>query len=489
MMATLFPLKSNLIKELPFIGSKVTPTNLKDTFLIEHSQSCADLLDLPENYWQLPEFTSVLSGESLAADVECVAQVYAGHQFGQYVPQLGDGRALSLGEITNNSGHTYDIQLKGAGLTPYSRMGDGRAVLRSSIREFLASEAMAALGIPTTRALSLVGSDEDVYREHVEKGAIVARVAQSHIRFGHFEYWYHQGKMDELTQLANYCIDKFYPVARQQENPYLTMFEHIIARTAKLIAKWQAHGFAHGVMNTDNMSIIGLTIDYGPFGFLDDYNPGFICNHSDHSGRYAFDQQPSIGLWNLNALAVTFSSWLSAEEITTALQSYEPILVEHYLSIMQHKLGLSDWLEKDQALLGRLLAIMAAQKADYSLSFRHLNSIKLSDMNNQECSQFLSLFNQPEVIKEWLVAYRQRLATNGYSAAERIDVQNNHNALYILRNYLAQAAIQQAELHSYDMLHRLKHVLSTPFTEQENTDMFAQSAPQWGKELSISCSS
>lgn len=487
-MTSLFSLKSSF-DELPFIGRVVNPTILKDSFLICHSRSCANLLDLPENYWQFPEFKSTLSGEDLADDVKCVAQVYAGHQFGQYVPKLGDGRAMSLGEIANEARQTYEIQLKGAGLTPYSRMGDGRAVLRSSIREFLASEAMAALGIPTTRALSLVGSDENVYREHVEKGAIVARVAQSHIRFGHFEYWYHQGKMDELTQLANYCIDKFYPDARQQKNPYLSMFEQIIARTATLIAKWQAHGFAHGVMNTDNMSIIGLTIDYGPFGFLDDYEPGFICNHSDHSGRYAFDQQPSIGLWNLNALAITFSSWLSAEEITKALQSYEPILVEHYLNIMQNKLGLCDWLEKDQALLGRLLTIMASQRADYSLSFRYLNRIIVSDINNEHCVDFIALFKEPEVIKEWLVAYRQRLATNGYSDDERTEVQNSSNALYLLRNYLAQQAIEQAELQSYDMLNQLNHVLTNPFSEQKSAAMFAQAPPQWGKELSISCSS
>ncbi len=348
---------------------------------------------------------------------------------------------------------------------------------------------MAALGIPTTRALSIVGSHQEVYRESVENGAIMARVSPSNIRFGHFEYWFHQGKIDLLTKLADYCIDQYYPEGKKALNPYLYMFEQVVLRTADLIAKWQAHGFAHGVMNTDNMSILGLTIDYGPFGFLDDYNPGFICNHSDSNGRYAFDEQPSVGLWNLNALALTFSTWLSKEEITTTLQKYEPRLVSHYLSIMASKLGLEKWVDTDQALLGQLLTIMAKQKSDYSLTFRLLNTVLVEDVSNNHCSELLVLFQDTTELTQWLIKYRQRLSDNALALKQRVALQNQTNAQYILRNYLAQSVIQQAELGDYSTLELLQCVLSTPFVTQSGAEKFAQQPPQWGKHLEISCSS
>ncbi|WP_286263522.1 protein adenylyltransferase SelO [Thalassotalea atypica] len=489
MIPTLFKLTSSISEQLPFAVTPVKPTPLRDSFLLTYSRSCGDLLGLPANFWQSPEFKTVLAGEKLPKGGVYTAQVYAGHQFGQFVPQLGDGRAISIGEISNHVGESYEIQLKGSGLTPYSRMGDGRAVLRSCIREFLASEAMAALNIPTTRALSIVGSNEEVYRERVEQGAMMARVAQSHIRFGHFEYWFHRNKIPELTHLANYCIEQFYPEANTQELPYLYLFEQIVQRTATLIAQWQAHGFAHGVMNTDNMSILGLTIDYGPFGFLDDYNPGFICNHSDSSGRYAFEEQPSIGLWNLNALGLTFSTWLSVQQITTALKAYEPALVKRYLSIMRQKLGLANWQASDQQLLGQLLAIMAEQKADYTLTFRLLNSVDVDDVNNANCDALLQLFRCQKDIKKWLVTYRARLQEDALRKDERVKEQNKVNALYVLRNYLAELAIKEAESGCYHTLEKLHSVLSTPFTWQRDSELFAEKAPNWGKKLEVSCSS
>jgi protein adenylyltransferase len=488
-MTPLFKLQSSYSTSLPFAGTKVKPTPLNDSFLMIQSQSCGQLLGLSNDFWQDEIFKNIVSGEYLPDGGCYFSQVYAGHQFGHFVPQLGDGRAIAIGEITNEHNQTFEIQLKGAGLTPYSRMGDGRAVLRSCIREYLASEAMAALGIPTTRALSIVGSEEPVYRETVEKGAIMARVAQSHIRFGHFEYWFHQNKLDELNMLADYCLEHFYPEALCKDNPHLYMFEQIVTRTATLIAQWQAHGFAHGVMNTDNMSIIGLTIDYGPFGFLDDYNPSFICNHSDSSGRYAFDQQPSVGLWNLNALALTFSTWLTSEEITTTLKQYEPCLVGHYLKIMQQKLGLANWQESDQSLLGQLLGIMAQESSDYSLSFRLLNTISVEDADNVTNSAFIQLFNDTGAIKNWLQLYRERLSLNSLGRQQRIELQNSVNAQYILRNYLAQSAIELSEKGDYSMIEELQKVLSSPFINQPGFDRYAATAPDWGKLLEISCSS
>ncbi len=488
-MHSLFKLQNSLSAALPFAGTKVKPSPLRESFLITHSQACGQLIGLSDKFWLHEEFKSVLSGEYLPEGGEYFAHVYAGHQFGHFVPQLGDGRAISIGAVTNEHGKTFDIQLKGSGLTPYSRMGDGRAVLRSCIREFLASEAMAALGIPTTRALSIVGSEEPVYRETVEKGAVMARVAESHIRFGHFEYWFHQNKPTELNALASYCLEHYFPEALSQDNPHLYMFEQIVKRTAILIAQWQAHGFAHGVMNTDNMSIIGLTIDYGPFGFLDDYNPGFICNHSDSSGRYAFDQQPSIGLWNLNALGLTFSTWLSAAEITKCLEKYEPSLVSHYLDMMRQKLGLNNWVRSDQALLGQLLSIMAKQQSDYSLTFRRLNLTAVDDPDNELNQEFLNLFRDPAEIKVWLDSYRQRLLNNNLNDQERVNLQNASNAQYILRNYLAQSAIDKAEQGDFSELHRLQDVLTSPFITVDGNDKYAAAAPDWGKTLEISCSS
>jgi uncharacterized protein YdiU (UPF0061 family) len=259
---------------------------------------------------------------------------YSGHQFGQYNPQLGDGRGLLLGEVINRKGERWDVHLKGAGRTPYSRFGDGRAVLRSSIREYLCSEAIHALGIPTTRALCIIGSKEPVQRETRETAATLVRIADSHIRFGHFEWIFHN-KPTHLKDFADYVINRHYPDCATADKPYAALLNAIVNRTATLMAQWQLVGFAHGVMNTDNFSITGCTFDYGPYGFLDVYKPSFVCNHSDNTGRYAWNQQPSIGLWNLNALAYALSPLIDKEDIMSALQRYEGILVDYYYQGMQ----------------------------------------------------------------------------------------------------------------------------------------------------------
>ena len=473
---------------LPFIFQDVNTTPFSHNYLAAYSPAAAEYIALPKTINKHPDFVKIFSGELLPKGGRYTAQVYAGHQFGHFVPQLGDGRSISLGEVENNQQQVIDIQLKGSGPTPYSRMGDGRAVLRSCIREFLASEAMAALNIPTTRALCITSTNQPVFREQAEHGAIMTRLTPSNIRFGHFEYFFHHNKLDELDQLANYCLNELYPECLQTEQPHLAMLDKISQRTAALMAKWQAVGFAHGVMNTDNMSILGLTIDYGPFGFLDNYQPKYICNHSDHQGRYAFEQQPSIGLWNLNALAYTFSRWLSPDDIRTVLSRYETTLLNHYHELMRTKLGFLSWQTEDKYLLGKLLKLMEKSNADYTNTFRALNTIMLNDNENTHCQAFLALFNNDDILA-WLAEYQARIQSQNLDDVARHRQQNSANPKYILRNYLAETAIRSANTGDFSEIELLRKLLSKPFDEQPNMAAYAKKPPSWSKELEISCSS
>ena len=491
----ILPFKNTLTSTLPFLFQDVNCTAFSDNYLVAYSKNAAQLLSLPSNINEHDDFVKIFSGEILPTHGRYTAQVYAGHQFGHFVSQLGDGRSISMGEIANKQQQLFDIQLKGSGRTPFSRMGDGRAVLRSCIREFLASEAMAALNIPTTRALCITATSDKVYREQAEQGAIMTRITESNIRFGHFEYFFHHNKLTQLDQLADYCLTNLFPECQQAENPHLAMLTEITHRTATLIAQWQTVGFAHGVMNTDNMSILGLTLDYGPFGFLDSYQPEFICNHSDHQGRYAFDQQPSIGLWNLNALAYTFSRWLTAEQIKPVLQNYEAILVSCYNELMKNKLGLITWQNDDKYLLGQLLLIMSQTKADYTLSFRLLNRILQNDDDNTHSQEFLTLFaNNPnngnkEDILVWLTSYRARLQQQNVADDIRHQQQNSANPKYILRNYLAETAIRSANAGDFSEITKLLQLLEHPFDEQASMNAYSFQPPAWGTALEISCSS
>ncbi|HQW90364.1 MAG TPA: YdiU family protein, partial [Nitrospira sp.] len=335
--------------------AKVNPTPFSTApFLISANRAAMELLDLDPAEAQRPEFAGVFGGSLLVPGMEPLAMLYSGHQFGVYVPQLGDGRAILLGEVKNGRGERWDLHLKGAGMTPFSRDGDGRSVLRSAIREYLCCEAMHGLGIPTTRALCLVGSDDKVYREQVESGATIVRMAPSHVRFGTFEIFYYRKQHEHLQRLADYTIEMHFPDLAQAADKYARFFTEVVERTAKLIAHWQAVGWSHGVLNTDNMSILGLTLDYGPYGFMDDYDPGFICNHSDYNGRYAFNQQPYIGLWNLSCLAQTLLPFAPKEELKAALDGYQSSVDGHYHTHMRAKLGLVEDRAEDEALLQEL---------------------------------------------------------------------------------------------------------------------------------------
>jgi serine/tyrosine/threonine adenylyltransferase len=413
--------------------------------------------------------------------------VYAGHQFGQYAGQLGDGRGLLLGEVVSEQHGRWDLHLKGAGRTPYSRFGDGRAVLRSSIREFLCSEAMAALGIPSSRALCVIDSDTRVQREQVEHGAMVLRMARSHIRFGHFEHFHYTHQPELLRALADYTIDRYIPEFNGQTGRYAELLRHATLRTATLIAHWQAAGFAHGVLNTDNMSIVGETFDYGPFGFLDDFDPTFICNHSDEQGRYSFERQPSIGLWNLNALAHALSGLIEDNDaIRTVLLEYEPQLIGDYSRLMRAKLGLKgEESAADNALLSELLELLAHNHSDYTIFFRSLCDFDESS----DLSPLRDDFIDRDRFDRWAGKYRARLLQQGESREQRQAAMRAANPRFILRNYLAQNAIARAEEGDYSEVRRLHAVLQAPYDEQPGNEAYAAAPPDWGKHLEVSCSS
>ena len=485
---------SNSFADLPEgFHARVAPSPLAGTHLASVSASAADLLGIDAEALREPALFSWLSGQCAYPGAEPVAMCYAGHQFGQYVPQLGDGRAIILGEVEGADGH-WELQLKGGGLTPFSRDGDGRAVLRSTIREYLCSEAMHALGIPTTRALCIFGSDEEVYRERIEKGALLVRMAPSHVRFGSFEVFFYRQQYARLRQLADYVIEHDFPDLREQAKPYLALLHEVVQRTARLLAQWQLVGFAHGVMNTDNMSILGLTLDYGPFGFIDAYDPGFVCNHSDYQGRYAFDRQPSVGLWNLTCLAQAMLPLLdpddgeaATEQARAALAGYEPALVEAYAVGMRAKLGLCEQRADDQALGARLLELMAADAVDYTNLFRGLADVRVDDQDSAQGVR--DRFADRPGIDAWLVDYRARLAQDGGDDASRARSMRAVNPRYVLRNYLAQQAIEQAERGDYDELERLRAVLTRPFDDQPEMAAYAAEPPDWGRGIEVSCSS
>lgn len=466
-------------------STEVLPEPIDEPRLVVASPAAMALLDLDPAQAIDPVFAEIFAGHKLWDSAEPRAMVYSGHQFGSYNPRLGDGRGLLLGEIVNEAGQHWDLHLKGAGQTPYSRMGDGRAVLRSSIREFLASEALHALGIPSSRALCVTGSTTPVWREKKESAAMVLRLAPSHVRFGHFEYFYYTKQEEQLKQLGEHVLSCHYPDCLEQPEPYLAFFREVLERNAELIAYWQAYGFCHGVMNTDNMSILGITFDYGPFAFLDDFDANFICNHSDDSGRYSFSNQVPIAHWNLSALAQALTPFISVEALRETLNLFLPLYQAHYLDLMRKRLGLYQADEKDSALIERLLQLMQASPVDYSRFFRELGASAPSEAVQRLRDEFIDL----KGFDDWAADYMARSNGEGLEQGERQQRMHAVNPKYILRNYLAQQAIEAAEKGDYSEVRLLHEVLSKPFDEQPGMERFSERPPEWGKHLEISCSS
>lgn len=474
--------------------ARVQPTPLAAPYTVSINPAAAALIDLDPAELAHPEFAHYFTGAKPLPGAEPLAMLYAGHQFGRFVPQLGDGRAILLGQVRNRQGEIWDLQLKGAGQTPFSRDGDGRAVLRSTIREYLCGEAMAGLGIPTTRSLCMVGSDEEVYREQIETGAVLLRMAPSHVRFGSFEVFFHRGQYQQLRQLADHVIAEHYPELSGTEQPYLEFLREVVRRTGRLMAQWQLVGFAHGVMNTDNMSVLGLTMDYGPFGFLDAYDPDFVCNHSDYQGRYRFDAQPNIGLWNLSCFAQALLPLLdadngehAAELARDALGEYEPALVNAYARGMRDKLGLRDEREGDQQLSAELLDAMHKSQVDYTKLFRALGGLKRDDPGAD--APMRDLFVDRDAFDAWAANYRDRLRAEQSDDAARRARMDGTNPKYVLRNWLAQRAIERAQDKDFSEIDRLLRILQAPFDEHPEHEDCAAEPPDWARRISVSCSS
>jgi uncharacterized protein YdiU (UPF0061 family) len=467
------------------------PTPVPSPYLVCASNSAAALINFDTAEFASDNFVQTFAGNRTPTGSEPLAAVYSGHQFGVWAGRLGDGRAILLGEVPAPglpAPGTMELQLKGAGLTPYSRMGDGRAVLRSSIREFLCSEAMAALDIPTSRALCVTGSDMRVMRETPETAAIATRMAPTFVRFGSFEHWYYNDKKEELQTLADYVIDRFYPELRDAANPYQALLTEVTRRTAHLIAQWQAVGFMHGVMNTDNMSILGLTIDYGPFGFMEAFDARHICNHSDQQGRYSYQMQPGIGQWNCYALGQALVPLIGEVDATqAAIEVYKPEYHKKLDQLLHAKLGLRSVQHDDGKLLDAMFALMQANHVDFTLFFRRLGELRIADPALDE--PLRDLFIDRSAFDAWAVQYRARLSQENSDDGKRRVAMHAVNPKYVLRNYLAQAAIEKAQEKDFSEIKKLLSVLEKPFDEQPENAHYADLPPDWASHLEVSCSS
>jgi uncharacterized protein YdiU (UPF0061 family) len=463
----------------------LSPQPLPAPYWVGHSASVAQALGLTPECLQSPAMLDAVSGNRKIAGTQPLASVYSGHQFGVWAGQLGDGRAILLGEIAGQ-----EVQLKGAGLTPFSRMGDGRAVLRSSIREFLCSEAMQGLGVPTSRALCVTGSDAPVRRETMETAAVVTRTAPSFIRFGHFEHFCHTDQHAQLETLANYVIDRFYPQCRTgnqfEGNPFAALLHQVTERTANMVAHWQAVGFCHGVMNTDNMSILGLTIDYGPFQFLDAYNPGHICNHSDNQGRYAFNKQPNVAYWNLFCLGQALLPLIGDQKLAiAALETFKTTYPDAFAKKMAAKLGFAKAQVEHGDLAEDVLKLVAADQVDFTIFWRRLSHWARTCSRTDDSVR--DLFLDSAGIDRWLLQYSELLAQDKRGLAA--DLMLKTNPKYVLRNHLGEIAIQAALLKDFSKVGQLLQVLESPFDEHPELESFADFPPDWAGSISISCSS
>jgi uncharacterized protein YdiU (UPF0061 family) len=501
---TRLPLANTYARLHPAFYQVVDPTPLPDPYLVAFNPDAATLLDLDPRSAEDPELPHYLSGGKRIPGAEPLAQAYAGHQFGVWVPQLGDGRAFLLGEVVNARGERWDLHLKGGGQSRFSRQGDGRSVLRSAVREYLASEAVHGLGMPTTRALAIVGSDLPVQRERIETAATLLRLSPSHVRFGTFEYFAARGQTDRIRELVDFVVEHHFAGVRESTAPagpgeaggatgsgpgerVGRLFGEICRLTGTLIARWMAAGFAHGVMNTDNMSVLGLTLDYGPYGFLDRYDAGFICNHSDVEGRYAFDQQPRVGLWNLARLGEALLPLLSIETAEAALDGYRTAYAEEYGRRMREKLGLTAMRDEDPALVRDALALLQEGRVDYTWFFRRLSSV-----NSQQSTVnggVSALFTDRAGFDAWLERYRARLCAEGSVDAERAPRMRRANPKYVLRNWIAQEAIERAEAKEFGPIEALRRLFADPFAEHPGMERYAEPPAAGAADLAVSCSS
>ncbi|MBO1255889.1 YdiU family protein [Alteromonas sp. 5E99-2] len=474
------PIKRYFADALPDAVSAVAPSPLSNMKGQLFNSALADTLSLPESMQSMENLVpSVFSSDSTIAK-NAVAQKYGGHQFGSWNPELGDGRGLLLGEVLNNKNLLVDLHLKGAGQTPYSRFADGRAVLRSTLREYIGGEALHALGIPSTRSLCLISSESNVRRETIEPAAMMIRTAPSHIRFGHFEYFYYADKPEILDRLMTFCLTHHFQSCSESESPHSALLSAIVKRTARLVALWQAYGFIHGVMNTDNMSIHGITFDYGPYAFQGAFKQNAVLNHSDHQGRYAFDQQPNIGLWNCYALSEGFSRYIDKPTRQSILDTYEPIMVQQYRSSMLDRMGLGSdehSIDKSWPIALSFLQAIAAQSLDYNQAFAWLSQARATN----DFKVLRNNLNDIKSLDEWWPTYHDA-STDTFSSMK------SANPLLIPRTSHLDKLIAMAEGNDWETVQKVVNCYSQPFI-QPSDDMNWLTDIEASQNSQLSCSS
>lgn len=479
----------HIIKQYPTLNPKLyhlqSPKVLSSACAGHFNQALAEQLQWTEQ--EQADWVEYCSGQKSFADFPSLAMTYAGHQFGQWAGQLGDGRGLLMAQVQDKQGQVIDLHLKGAGKTPYSRMGDGRAVLRSVIREYLAGHALNALGVPSSNAVGFTSSKHPIQREQLEPGAMLLRTADSHIRLGHFE-WINQYAPELLTDFVQHCIAWHYPECLAEEQPVLAFAEQVIRRTAKMVALWQLHGFAHGVMNTDNLNITGSTLDFGPFGFMERFRPNWINNHSDQHGRYSYQQQPSVAHWNLWVwlnnlipLAKDNEKEQFKQDLAQCLTCFEATFLEHYQQGMAEKMGLPSFHKDSFQCALAFLAILQSEQLDYTQSFIRLQRKQFQHLRDDclNLHQFDQFINQYTAIRE-------------HQDIQALDaLMQQRNPRYILRNHMAQKAIELAEANDFSEVDRLFKLLSQPYSDQPDLEHAEDLGPLPSDqaEISVSCSS
>ena len=471
--------------------AKLNPTPVEQPKIVKLNEELSNKLGIDLELLELDDWASIFSGNRILPGSEPLAMVYAGHQFGHLVPQLGDGRAILLGEVIDNSSIRNDIQLKGSGITPFSRQGDGRAALGPVLREYIVSEAMNALDIPTTRSLCAVTSGEPVYRETVLPGAVLTRVASGHVRTGTFQYFALKGDVKAITELANYVIDRHYPEVKESPKKYLILLEKVMDRHALLVSKWLHVGFIHGVMNTDNMALSGETIDYGPCAFMDSFNKTQVFSSIDHSGRYSYGNQPQIVQWNLARLAETILPLIdkkqesAVEMAKEGIELYSERFKEFWLSGMRQKLGLFNSEQEDENLIESLLNIMHENEADFTLTFRWLCNAAFDKKNN---TNLRNLFKDAGAYDNWSESWRSRISRESASPEERVKLMRKVNPAFIPRNHRVEQALNAAvENLDFGPFERLVDVLSSPYEEMKEKDEFMLPPKQGEHVLQTFC--
>ncbi len=468
------------------------PDPVSEPYLVDFNPDAAELIGLDPAESKRPEFAEYFGGNKLLPGSDPLAMVYCGHQFGVYNPRIGDGRGLLLGEVTNGNGHKWDIHLKGSGPTRFARGFDGRATLRASIREYLGQEALHGLGIPTTRSLAIVGIRELIYREMPELAAVLVRLSDSHVRFGSFEAYLYLNQPKRITELADYVIHHHHADIEQEADKHRILFRRVLQKTAHLIACWQSVGFIHGVMNTDNMCITGATFDYGPYGFMDQFNPHFTPNHSDASGRYAFAKQPEIGHWNLWKFGETLAHLVAPAVLQEELEQYQPTYNQLYREKMAKKLGLAVLDAEFSQLMGNLFKLLHDNPVDYSNFFR-----TLSQFPDGDYKPLLNPFVNQKDIEDWMSQYGRLIEREGLSDDERRQTMNRANPKFILRNYLLQRAIDKAVKEAdFSEIERLRVLLADPFQDRPevfkryniDAEFYASDTPDSLLDMQLSCS-